>query len=138
MAGYLNGVAAHTEKDVPAALFLHCFAHCTNLCLQCIGRQCAPIRHALDSVMGISPLIHYSPKQTSLFLSLRSHLSPGSTTTLKPLCLTRWTVCTAAISAVLTNYSVLCVALEEINTETHDDYGVGIWHKWTVLVHISV
>ena len=119
-----NGVAAQIEKDVPAALFLHCFAHCTNLCLQTIGRQCAPVQHALDLVMGISQLIHYSPKRTSLFLSLQSQLSSGSTTTLKPLCPTRWTVRTAAISAVLTNYSVLCVALEEINTETHDEYGL--------------
>ena len=27
MSGHLNGVAAQIEKDVPAALFLHCFAH---------------------------------------------------------------------------------------------------------------
>ena len=30
IAGHLNGVAAHIGKDVPSALFLHCFAHCTN------------------------------------------------------------------------------------------------------------
>ena len=30
---------------------------------------------------------------------------------------------TVAISAVLSNYSVLCVALEQINAETHDEYG---------------
>ena len=124
MSGHLNGVAAQIEKDVPAALFLHCFAHCTNLCLQSIGRQCAPIRYALDLVMGISQLIRYSPKHTSLFLSLQSQLSSGSTTCLKPLCPTRWTVRTAAISAVLTNYSVLCAALEEINIETRDEYGM--------------
>ena len=29
MSGHLNGVAV--QIDVPAALFLHCFAHCTNL-----------------------------------------------------------------------------------------------------------
>lgn len=124
MSGHLNGVAAQIEKDVPAALFLHYFAHCTNLCLQSIGRQCAPIRYALDLVMGISQLIRYSPKRTSLFLSLQSQFSPGSTTSLEPLCPTRWMVRTAAISAVLTNYSVLCAALEEINAETHDEYGM--------------
>ena len=73
--------------------------------------------------MGISQLVCYSPKWTSLFLALQSQLSPGSTS-IKPLCPTRWTVRTAAISSVLTNYSVLCVILEEINTETHDEYGV--------------
>ena len=43
MSGHLSGVAAQIEKYVPAALFLHCFAHCTNLCLQAVGRQCVPI-----------------------------------------------------------------------------------------------
>ena len=123
MSGHLNGVAAQIEKIVPAALYLHCFAHCTNLCLQTIGRQCAPVRHALDLVMGISQLIRYCPKRTTLFLSLQSQLSPGSMS-LKPLCPTRWTVRTSAISSVLTNYAVLCAALEEINVETHDDYGI--------------
>ena len=97
--------------------FLHYFAHCTNLCLQSIGHQCAPVRHALDLVMGICQLIHYSPKWIFIFLSPQSQLS----SCLKP---TRWTLRTADISAVLTKYSVLCVALEEINVETHDEYGL--------------
>ena len=122
MSGHLNGVAAQIEKLVPAALFVHCFAHCTNLCLQTVGRQCSPIRNALDLVMGISQLIRYSPKRTALFLSLQAQLSPH-TTTLKPLCPTRWTVCTSAISAVLVNYEVLCATMEEVNATTHDEYG---------------
>ena len=111
MSGHLNGVAAQIGKDVPAALFLHCFAHCTNLCLQTVGRQCVVTRDALDLVM-----------RSTLFSALQTQLSPGSAT-LKPLCPTRWTVRTAAISAVLCNYSVLCVALEQIHDETHDEYG---------------
>ena len=53
---------------------------------------------------------------------LQVQLSPGSKS-LKPLCPTRWTVCTSAISAVLSNYTLLCTALAEINAVTHDDYG---------------
>ena len=76
MSGHLNGVAAQIEKDVPAALFLHCFAHCTNLCLQSIGRQCVSVRHALDLVMGISQLIRYSPNGplSSYLFKASSHL----------------------------------------------------------------
>lgn len=44
-------------------------------------------------------------------------------TSLKPLCPTRWTVQTAAFDAALSNYSLLGVALEQINVKTHDDYG---------------
>ena len=29
MSGHLTGVAAQIQKDVPSALFVHCFAHCT-------------------------------------------------------------------------------------------------------------
>ena len=48
MSGHLNGVAAKIQSEVPSALFVHCFAHCTNLALQAIGRQCVPVRDALD------------------------------------------------------------------------------------------
>lgn len=122
MSGHLNGVAARIERDVPSALFVHCFAHCTNLCLQSVGRQCVPVRDALDLVIEISQLILYSPKRSTLFSTLQSQMSLGSKS-LKPVCPTRWTVRTAAISAVLNNYTVLCVAPDEINTETNDDYG---------------
>ena len=42
---------------------------------------------------------------------------------LKPLRPTRWTIRTAAISAILSNYETLQATLEQINSETHDDYG---------------
>ena len=71
MSGYLNGVAARIEQDVPAAIFVHCFAHCTNLCLQSAGLQCVPIRDALDLVMETSQLILKSPKRSSLFSTLQ-------------------------------------------------------------------
>jgi len=123
MSGHLNGVAARIEKEVPLAIFVHCFAHCTNLCLQSVGWQCGPIWDTLDLVMEMSQLILKSPKSTTLFLALQAQLSPGSNS-LRPLFPTRWTVCTgAAVSTVISNYAVLCTSLEEINATTHDDYG---------------
>ena len=72
--------------------------------------------------MELSQLIRYSPKQSALFENLQSQMSLGSPS-LKPLCPTRWTVHCAAINSVLKNYAVLCEALAEINTTTHDEYG---------------
>ena len=72
--------------------------------------------------MELSQLIRYSPKRSTLFQNLQSQLSPQSPS-LKPLCPTRWTVRTAAISSVIENYAVLCEALAEINLSTHDEYG---------------
>ena len=122
MSGHSNGVAAQIQKEFPSALYVHCLAHCTNLCLQSVGRQCIPVRDALDLVIELSQLIRYSPKRSTLFETLQSQLSPQSPS-LKPLCPSRWTVRTAAINSVISNYTVVCEALAEINSTTHDEYG---------------
>ena len=110
MSGHLHGVAAQIQEATPSALYVHCLAHCTNLCLQTVGRQCTPVRDALDFVMGVTDLFRFSPKRSTLFDTLQSQLSPGSPT-LKPLCPTRWTVRTGALHSILSNYSVLRDAL---------------------------
>ena len=84
MSGHLNGVAAQLQREVPSALFIHCLAHCTNLCLQSLGRECVAVRDALDLVTGVSQLIHYSPEQMTLFQALQCQLTPGSVFKLKP------------------------------------------------------
>ena len=43
---------------------------------------------------------------------------------LKPLCTTRWTARTAAIEAVLKDYSILMDAMQEIHGSTRDEYGL--------------
>ena len=67
MSGHLSGLAVRITKDVPTAIFVHSFAHCTNLCLQPVARQCVPVRGPLDLVMEVSQLILYYPKRSSLF-----------------------------------------------------------------------
>ena len=113
MSGHLRGVAARIQEIEPRVIMFHCLAHCTNLCLQSVGRQTLCIREALDLVKGINDLIRCSPKRSSLFESLRAQLST-STPTLKPLCPTRWTVRTAAVNSILTNYSLLMESLDVI------------------------
>ena len=93
MRGHLNGVAAQIQSGTPAALYVHCLAHCTNV----------PIRDALDLVMGVADLIRYSPKRATLFEAIQAQLAPGSPS-LKPLCSTRWTVRTCALHSILSNY----------------------------------
>ena len=91
MSGYLSGVATRIQNDVPSAVYVHCLAHCTNLCLQSVGRQCSSVRDSLDLVMELSQLIRFSPKRSSLFQNLQDQLAT-SAPSLKPLCPTRWTV----------------------------------------------
>ena len=103
MMGHLTGVATQIQNEYPAALRVHCFAHCLNLCLQDAAKKCKPIRTALDNVMELSQLIRYSPKCTVVFQQCKQELSIGGVG-LRPLCPTRWTVWTGAIDAVLKNY----------------------------------
>ena len=101
-------------------MFVHCLAHCTNLCLQTAGRQVPCVHDALDLVMGLTQLIRFTPKRSSLFETLQAQVS-SSVPTLKPLCPTRWTVRTRAFDTILTNYHLLQDALEIIQQGT-DEY----------------
>ena len=122
MMGKLRGVATQLRSEEPAAIAVHCFAHCLNLCLQDVSRKCQPIRNALDTIMELSQLIRYSPKRFLEFQQCKHELSPEGSG-LRPLCPTRWTVRTGAIAAVLKNYAALLQALENISEESHDEYG---------------
>ena len=107
MSGHLCGVAAQIKRKQPAALHVHCLAHCLNLCLQDAARICSHVHDALEQIIELVKLIKHSPKRSALFQSLKSQVSPD-TSDLRPLCPTRWTVQTGAIGAVLSNYSTLC------------------------------
>ena len=124
MSGPHSGVAARITQEEPAALPVHCLAHCINLCLQDISRQSKPVRDALDLVFELVGLIKLSPKRDHLFTTLqRQNINSPHSPSLKPLCPTRWTCRTASISAVIENYETLLEALDEISETCKDEYG---------------
>ena len=136
MKGIRSGVAARIRKDVPQALPVHCLAHCLNLCLQDAGKQINLLRDAIQLVREIVQLINCSPKRKHLFsqyllaesaiLAENDRPSGG----LKPLCPTRWTVRAAAMEAVIKQYNVIMETLEDVHSNTRDEYA---WAKgwWT-------
>ena len=117
MSGCFNGVASRLRSEEKAALYVHCTAHCLNLCLQDCACKCCCIRDALGLVTEISNIIRNSPKRLASFKMIQQELCPDSPD-LKPLCPTRWTVRTAAITAVLENYSAVIEELHRIG-ESH-------------------
>ena len=121
-ASNVTGVAKQIQSEYPAAIKVHCLAHCLNLCLQDAAKKCKPIRAALDNIMELTQLIRYSPKRTLVFQQCKQELSIGGVG-LRPLCPTRWTVRTQAIEAVLKNYAALLKALQTIAESSYDDYG---------------
>lgn len=54
------------KNEVPAAIVVHCFGHCLNLCLQSAGRKL----DSLDLVKEIAKLIKFSPKRPHLLQKL--------------------------------------------------------------------
>lgn len=105
-----------------AALPVHCFGHCLNLCLQDVGRQIPALRDALDIVREIGKLIKFSPNRSHLFSQKLAEADSGFVVTVKSLCTTRWTARTSAIDAVLKDYSILMETMGEISATTRDDY----------------
>nr|XP_014341624.1 PREDICTED: zinc finger MYM-type protein 1-like [Latimeria chalumnae] len=122
MAGKLHGLAARIQELELAALYVHCFAHCLNLCLQDSTRQCITIRNALDICMDIEKLVRYSAKRMTTFEQFQKQFA-SEEVSIKPLCPTRWIVRTGAINAVLVNCHALVECCQEINSSCNDEYG---------------
>ena len=118
--GHVQGVATRIAKEQPAALSVHCLAHCINLCVQDAARKIGPIRDALDLSMEIIQLIKMSPKRQVLFEQIKN-AEGRCGTGIKPLCPTRWTVRAAAMKAILDNYGTLQEVLEEVS-QGSDEY----------------
>ena len=54
LSGHISGVAARLLRVEQSAIFVQCFAHCTNLCLQTLGRISQCVHNALELVMGVN------------------------------------------------------------------------------------
>ena len=136
MQGKRSGVATRLRNEEPAALPVHCLAHSLNLCLQGAGKKITVIRDAMEVVREIVKLINYSPKRKTLFSSLLTENDQAGGT-IKPLCPTRWTVRTAALDSVLSQYTVLMETMEEVNRTTRDEYGMKAGGVLSILEKFS-
>nr|XP_004209215.1 zinc finger MYM-type protein 1-like [Hydra vulgaris] len=121
MTGHLRGLAAQLKEKSNAAISVHCFAHCLNLCLQDCTRQCTLVRDSLSFVSEVANMIKNAPKKFTVFDKIRQQMSfdnndGGPIKNLKPLCPTRWAVCSSVFEALLekTNYKSVINAMAEI------------------------
>ena len=125
MSGVRNGVQALMKKEVDSCLYVHCFAHSLNLCIQDVVRKCDLLGNCIEFILHLVQLIRFSPKRLNLFESFRSEISLGNDSvlpsSLRPLCPTRWTVRHSAIDSILKNYQALLSALQVIQ-QGHDEY----------------
>lgn len=121
MSGRFQGVSTQILHEEPRTIPVYCLAHNLNLCLQDACKMFRLIRNALDLVKEAVHVINMSPKRSEIFISkqVENHLFIG-TRSLKPLCLTRWTIRAEAISAVLNKYGAVQATMEDVNAEGAD------------------
>ena len=126
-SGVRNGVQALMKKESDVCLYVHCFAHSLNLCVQEVTRRCELVRNCLEFISQLVQLKRFSPKRLNLFESIRksvtlSESESGLSPSLRPLCPTRWTVRHSAINSILKNYHNLMSSLNIIQ-QGHDEDG---------------
>ena len=125
MSGVRNGVQAQVKREADRALYVHCFAHSLNLCVQEVSKGIELIRNVMDFIYQLVQLIKFSPKRTTIFSRFKKEISLSNDHTpspsLRTICPTRWTVRHRSIESVLLNYKVLQDTLEEIQ-KGRDEY----------------
>lgn len=112
MSGHLSGVAKRIKYIVPNALSVHCLNHNLQLCVQEVAAASRPIQDALGLCTEIHNIIKMSPKRLNIFEKIQSEFSDpadpeSAIKSIKPLCATRWTVKSGAVTSILDNYSIL-------------------------------
>ena len=118
--GHVNGVGKRFQEDNPAAVPIHCLAHCINLSLQEVAKTIKLVREGFNFAMDLIQLIKLSHKREAIFEIIQSQQESPSTSGIHSLCPTRWTVRTGAMQAIINNYEVLQMTMETSSHGTDD------------------
>ncbi len=105
MSGVRSGVQALMKKETDSCLYVHCFAHSLNLCIQDVVRKSELLSNCIEFILQLVQLIKFSPKRL-LFQNIQQQIRFGDDSaavpsSLRPLCPARWTVRHSAIDGVL-------------------------------------
>lgn len=125
MSGSNSGVAKRISDLESRAVFVHCSGHSMNLAVQDAARNVHLIRDTIEFVKDVVNFVRASPVRLRVFEGITQEIGTlaeaSSTTSLRPLCPTRWTVRLGSIQSVIDNYSALIQAMTEISKTSHDD-----------------
>uniref|UniRef100_H2XRJ7 Zinc finger MYM-type protein 1-like n=1 Tax=Ciona intestinalis TaxID=7719 RepID=H2XRJ7_CIOIN len=120
MSGMVSGVQARFKQTYPAMLFVHCIGHQLNLAVQDSLKYLRQGTHALSILENTVNFINASPKRLNNFREFKAS-SDATSTSLRPLCPTRWVMRLPAIDAFLKQFSVVLDWLETISSDTTID-----------------
>ena len=106
-----SGVVQRIREEEPRAVYTHCYGHSINLGACDAVKECKPIKNALEMTHEVCKLIKCSPKRENIFRQLKefSNLTRDycSSSSIRVLCPTRWTVQANALASIIENYVVL-------------------------------
>lgn len=114
MAGKYSGAQAVIQQAQPLAPYVHCGAHCVNLVTQQACSASGVVRNALHWIHDLGTFFGQSGKLKDRFKAIVAAEGEGSVVSIRPLCPTRWTVRSPAIRAVLSQYTMVLNALDEM------------------------
>lgn len=121
MSGHLNGVQSKCKEKNNSIMYVHCYAHCLNLVLvdsiceksNSKGKQNRLIFNFLGTVQFIYNFIENSPMRHATLEKVAKETG-DKLHTLKSCSNTRWACRAEAVKAIMNNYEVLIIAIENI------------------------
>lgn len=118
MSGSCNGVQALFKKEVPQAIYVHCFNHRLNLV---IVDACKSIKTARNFFLILQKLYIFLSGSVTHIAFLKAQEKLGiSKTELKQLSDTRWTCQFSSCSAVKKTFPAILVTLFQCRSENND------------------
>ena len=117
MSGKVNGVVKKFQENENRAIYIHCFGHLVNLATGDCIRNNRVLKDALDNAYEIIKLIKKSPKREAIFKRMKKEFGDTSTG-IRSLCPTRWTVKAISIESIIDNYTMLIKTFQQDLEET--------------------
>ncbi|CAM9408025.1 unnamed protein product, partial [Heterosigma akashiwo] len=121
MSGNTNGLQALVLQDYPRAPFIHCFAHCLNLC---INKACdlKLIKRFVDIIFKVTYAFKKSPKRQVHFTSTLNKpefanikAEVGGKEKIETFCQTRWTARSGSSTSFKQCFPVLGATLQALD-----------------------
>lgn len=120
MSGHLNGVQALFKKEVPQAVYIHCYNHRLNLVIVDVCKKIPEGKGFFDLLETLYIFVSGSSIH-SIFKEIQQQLNPKQEPIeLKRICYTRWSAQVYACIAMKKALAAILILLHKLNSEKHD------------------
>ncbi|KAJ8880922.1 hypothetical protein PR048_017395 [Dryococelus australis] len=132
--------AVISSKEI-RAIYIHCFSHFLNLARIHASSTIPEISNVLENVHTLVNFFNESAKITVIFLNYKADddSALAKNTSLKPLCLTRWTVRSKSLNVVNSQYETTLSVLDSLKSKESVANGLSaFFEKTSSLFYLEV